>query len=128
MDPERKRWGGGICSKSLSIPEIKILQQIIFIRCEKQVMKCNYIQLLLVMSKKEKLIGRFLEMPTDFHYDEMVKLLAYFGFKETKKGKTSGSRVKFMNLEGVSIMLHKPHPSGILKKYQMKQIKEMLKL
>lgn len=78
------------------------------------------------MSKKEKLISRFLSMPSDFHYDEMVKLLGYFGFNEVKKGKTSGSRVKFENEEGVPIILHKPHPSGIMKKYQMKQIQEIL--
>ena len=67
-------------------------------------------------------------MPTDFHYNEVVKLLGYFGFKEVKKGKTSGSRVKFMNPEYVPIILHKPHPSGIMKKYQLKQIKEVLGL
>jgi hypothetical protein len=49
------------------------------------------------MSKKEKLIARFLSIPSDFHYDKMVKLLGYYGFDEVKKGKTSGSRVKFMN-------------------------------
>ena len=80
------------------------------------------------MPKKEKLIIRFLTMPSDFHYDEVVKLLGYFDFKEVKKGKTSGSRVKFMNKENVPIMLHKPHPSGIMKHYQLKQIKEVLGL
>ncbi|MDH5475802.1 MAG: type II toxin-antitoxin system HicA family toxin [Cyclobacteriaceae bacterium] len=80
------------------------------------------------MSKKDKLIRRFLNMPTDFHYDEMVKLLGYFGFNEVAKGKTSGSRVKFEDSEGVPIMLHKPHPSGIMKMYQMKQVKEVLEL
>lgn len=80
------------------------------------------------MSKRDKLIGRFLSMPSDFHYDEIVKLLGYFGFGEIKKGKTSGSRVKFENQEGVPIMLHKPHPSGLMKRYQMKQIKEILEL
>jgi len=80
------------------------------------------------MSRKEKLIARFLTMSSDFHYDEVVKLLGYFDFKEVKKGKTSGSRVKFMNPEGVPIMLHKPHPSGIMKQYQLKQIKEVLGL
>ena len=67
-------------------------------------------------------------MPSDFHYDEMVKLLGYFDFTEVKKGKTSGSRVKFENEKGVPIMLHKPHPSGLMKMYQMKQIKETLEL
>ena len=78
------------------------------------------------MSRKDKLIARFLAMPSDFHYDEVVKLLGYFDFQAVKKGKTSGSRVKFMNPEGVPIMLHKPHPSGIMKHYQLKQIKEVL--
>ena len=64
------------------------------------------------MSKKEKLIARFLSMPSDFHYDEMVKLVGHFGFKEVKKRKTSGSRVKFMNSEGVPLMMHKPHLQG----------------
>lgn len=80
------------------------------------------------MSKKQKLIDRFLSMPADFHYDEMVKVLGYFGFEEVKIGKTSGSRVKFENSEGVPVMLHKPHPSGIMKKYQIRQVKEILGL
>jgi hypothetical protein len=62
-------------------------------------------------------------MPSDFHFNEVVKLLGYFYFQEVKKGKTSGSRIKFMNPEGDPIMLHKPHPSGIMKRYQLKQIK-----
>jgi len=80
------------------------------------------------MSKKDKLIKRFLSYPNDFHYDEMVKLLGFFNFYEVKKGKTSGSRVKFANDMGIPIILHKPHPTGIMKKYQLKQIKETLGL
>ncbi|MFW5657522.1 MAG: type II toxin-antitoxin system HicA family toxin [Bacteroidota bacterium] len=80
------------------------------------------------MSRKEKLITRFLAMPSDFHYNEVVKLLGYFGFKELNRGKTSGSRVKFINDQGIPIMLHRPHPSGIMKQYQLKQIKEVLGL
>jgi len=90
-----------------------------------------FLQLYLVtfaMNRKEKLIVRFLSMPSDFQYDEMVRLLRYFDFEEVKKGKTSGSRVKFMNPEGIPIMLHKPHPSRIMKHYQLKQIKEVLGL
>ena len=80
------------------------------------------------MNRKQKLIARFLSMPSDFQYEEMVILLRYFDFEEVKKGKTSGSRVKFMNPEGIPIMLHKPHPSRIIKHYQLKQIKEVLGL
>ena len=80
------------------------------------------------MNRKEKLIARFLGMPSDFHYYEVVRLLGYYDFKDVSRGKTSGSRVKFMNSEGVPIMLHKPHPSGTMKQYQLKQIKEVLGL
>lgn len=80
------------------------------------------------MSKQEKLVARFLQLPKDFQFDELTKLLGYYGFTAVKKGKTSGSRVKFMNAEGVVILLHKPHPSGIMKMYQLKQIKEILEL
>lgn len=80
------------------------------------------------MSRKEKLIARFLSMPIDFQYDEIKQLLGYFGFQEIRKGKTSGSRVKFVNAEGVPIMMHKPHPAGLLKRYQLKQIKKILGL
>ncbi len=78
------------------------------------------------ISKEEKLIARFLGEPKDFHYDEMVKLLGYYGYAEVKKGKTSGSRVKFENKNGDIILLHKPHPTGIMKQYQLKQVKEAL--
>lgn len=80
------------------------------------------------MSRKQKLLDRFLSMPTDFHFDELVRLLKHFGYCEVRKGKTSGSRVKFVNKDGVPIILHKPHPDGILKNYQIRQIKEFLGL
>jgi len=77
------------------------------------------------MTQKDKLVARFLTIPADFHYDEVVKLLNYYGFYEVEKGKTSGSRVRFVSKNGVPIM---SHPNGILKKYQLKQIREVLKL
>jgi len=80
------------------------------------------------MSRKDKLVARFISMPSDFHYNELVRLLGYYGFTEVKKGKTSGSRVKFINEDGVPIYMHKPHPSGILKKYQLKNVKDTLGL
>ena len=76
------------------------------------------------MSRKEKLLQRFLSMPKDFRYDEIVKLLNGFGFHEAPTGKTSGSRVRFEHekLIGLPILLHKPHPKNILKSYQLKSI------
>ena len=46
-----------------------------------------------MMGTKEKLIERFRSLPTDFTFDEMEKLLGYFGYERSNKGKTSGSRV-----------------------------------
>ena len=81
-----------------------------------------------VISKRNKLLKRFISEPSDFDYHELVKLLRYFGFYEVKTGKTSGSRVRFENHDGMPIMLHRPHSRGIVKNYQLKQIKEILEL
>lgn len=78
------------------------------------------------MSKKEKLIARLLSCPKDFNYSEAKSLLQFFGFAESNKGKTSGSRVEFVN-GNYTILLHKPHPSGDLKTYQVKQLINELK-
>ena len=74
------------------------------------------------MGTKEKLIERFRSLPTDFTFDEMEKLLGYFGYERSNKGKTSGSRVIFKNQLGRPIMIHKPHPGNIIKGYAMKQV------
>jgi len=79
------------------------------------------------MSKKDKLLNRFLAKPKDFTYDELVKLLNYYGYKEIQKGKTSGSRVAFINKKKHIIMLHKPHPKPEIKNYQLNYIEEELK-
>ena len=42
------------------------------------------------------------------------------------KGKTSGSRVMFVNEKHGCILLHKPHPQKELKAYQIKQLIEIL--
>jgi len=82
----------------------------------------------ILMTRKDKLITRFLALPSDFQYEELVSLLGYFEFREMKTGKTSGSRAKFIDNNGTVILLHKPHPSGIMKHYQLKQVKEILGL
>lgn len=78
-----------------------------------------------LMSKDEKLIRRFLSKSKDFTYDELNKLLTHFGYRE---GKTSGSRVAFINPETKHIIrLHKPHPKPELKKYQLDYIEDELR-
>lgn len=70
------------------------------------------------MSKKEKLINRLKTKPKDFTYNEAKTLLESVGFVESNKGKTSGSRVVFIESKsGLKFELHKPHPGNILKSY-----------
>ena len=78
------------------------------------------------MSKIEKLLERLLSNPKDFTWDELVKLLIHFGYREHVKGKTGGSRRKFVDGQNNIISLHKPHPGNILKTYAIKEIIEHL--
>lgn len=79
------------------------------------------------MTRREKLIKRFLSIPKDFTWEELVTLLSGFGFEEVSTtGKTGGSRRRFLNDGGVIITLHKPHPQNILKRYQIEQIIKIL--
>lgn len=79
------------------------------------------------MSKREKLIQRFLSKPTDFSWAELKSLLEGFGYSLESGGKTGGSRVKFLHAQHPPVILHKPHPTPILKRYQVEQIAEFLK-
>ncbi len=74
------------------------------------------------MSKIEKEIERLKSKPKDFTYDEAKRVLNKFGFIENNKGKTSGSRVKFIDKNNRIIELHKPHPKNVLKAYQINLI------
>jgi hypothetical protein len=77
------------------------------------------------VSKSDKLVKRFKNKPNDFTYDELCRLMKGFGYIEDSKGKSSGSRVCFYNVEtGHVINMHKPHPGSILKKYQIEAILE----
>jgi len=79
------------------------------------------------MSKIDKLIARLKTIPKDFTWDELVKVLKYYGYEElSKKGKTGGSRRKFVNQEKDIISLHKPHPGNIVKQYALKQVLEKI--
>ena len=80
------------------------------------------------MSKFDKLKERLVKKPTDFTYDELRTVLGGFGYQETNKGKTSGSRVAFINTVTKHIIrIHKPHPKNIIKAYALQYIVEELK-
>lgn len=80
------------------------------------------------MSKTEKLLKRLLSSPTDFTYSEFASVLKHLGYKESNRGKTSGSAVAFINHKTSHIIrLHKPHPKPVLKKYQIEEVIDALR-
>lgn len=74
------------------------------------------------MGTKEKLIERLKHLPTDFTFDEAERLLTLFGYAKSDKGKTSGSRVMFIDEQKRKILLHKPHPGNVMKEYTLKKL------
>lgn len=81
------------------------------------------------MSKIEKLLKKLQNkpIPSDFTWEELIKVLKYLGFNIISTGKTGGSRRKFINDNNIVINLHQPHPNNNLKRYQIEQILELLK-
>ena len=80
------------------------------------------------MGQKDKLIAKLKSNPRNFTFEEAETLLSYFGYYRNNKGKTSGSRVMFINDENKSkIVMHKPHPRKELLEYQVKQLVAQLK-
>ena len=80
------------------------------------------------MGTKEKLVERLKRRPTDFTFDEAERLLSMLGYIKSNKGKTSGSRVMFIDKQNHKILLHKPHPGNNLKGYALdKIIKEIVR-
>jgi len=80
------------------------------------------------MSKFDKLKERLLKKPKDFTYDELRTVLIGLGYTESNKGKTSGSRVAFIQQASKHILrIHKPHPQNIIKAYALEYIIDELK-
>jgi hypothetical protein len=86
-----------------------------------QLKTVTFVKKKLKVSTKEKLIERFKRQPKDFTFEELVRLFQIFGFTIDNKGKTSGSRIVFLN-EDKMFGIHKPHPSNIIKEYVMKEV------
>ncbi len=80
------------------------------------------------MSKHEKLTGKLLRLPKNFSYEEMVTMLAGFGYVKVERKRASGSAVMFYHKElNDKIMFHKPHPGNELKRYILELVIEKLK-
>jgi hypothetical protein len=79
------------------------------------------------MTKRDKLIERLLSQPKDFTWAELAKVLNGLGYKEISGGKTGGSRARFIHSSSPPIILHKPHPKPVLKRYQLENIIALLR-
>lgn len=75
------------------------------------------------MSKKEKLMQKFLNTKRNFLWSDLVGVLKNLGFEQFE---AEGSRVDFIKGDLV-VNLHKPHPEKEVKTYALKQVKEKLK-
>jgi len=84
------------------------------------------------MSRDEQTGKTAPEIPNEadrFHLGrfDLKNLLAGFGYELAAGGRTGGSRVRFLHPERPPISMHKPHPTPVLKRYQIEQILEFLK-
>jgi len=78
------------------------------------------------MSRAEKLLARLKNRPSDLSWDELSRALASLGYEEVRRGKTGGSRRRFIHPTAPSIFLHKPHPGNIVKLYAVREIASLL--
>lgn len=75
---------------------------------------------------KGKTGSKIIKKTKDFTYDEMAALLSYFGYDLKQGG--SGSGVKFIKVGSNEVInFHRPHPTGILKRYVLDQVIEKLR-
>jgi len=79
------------------------------------------------MTKRDKLIEKLLSKPKAFTWDELTRVLNGLGYKLVTAGKTGGSRARFVHPSYPPVILHKPHPTKILKRYQLENIIDLLR-
>lgn len=82
------------------------------------------------MSKSDTLLNKLTSKPTpaDFRYSDVKKIMNRFGYIESNKGATSGSRVRFYHPETkAAILLHKPHPGDEMVKAAVESVVKFLK-
>jgi hypothetical protein len=77
------------------------------------------------MSKLQKAVARLLTKPADYTWDELRSLMVGFGYELRTSG---GSGRKFLDPSTKALFfLHEPHPSKILKAYQVRAVVQFLR-
>lgn len=81
------------------------------------------------MSQSQKALDKLLRKPTpqDYRWDDLCALLKSLGFRLQN---AEGSRRHFTGVfDGIErrISTHEPHPSGVLKRYVVREVEEKLR-
>ena len=77
------------------------------------------------MSKLQKAVARLLAKPVDYTWDELQTLMSVLGYELRTSG---GSGRKFYDPATKALLfLHEPHPSRILKAYQIRAVIQFLR-
>jgi hypothetical protein len=77
------------------------------------------------VSKVQKAIARLLAKPVDYTWDELLSLMVSLGYELRTAG---GSGRKFYEPATKALFfLHEPHPSKILKAYQIRAVIQFLR-
>lgn len=77
------------------------------------------------MSKLQTAIARLLGKPVDYTWEELLSLMRALGYELRTSG---GSGRKLFDPEtGALFFLHEPHPSKILKAYQIRAFIQFLR-
>lgn len=78
------------------------------------------------MSRREKAVERFKEMPENYRWDELENLLKSLDYEQKRPGKTAGSRRRFVHATAPAIVLHRPHAGRRVKRYALEYVMEVL--
>ena len=73
-----------------------------------------------VIEQKLKVYGK------DITFSDATTLLEHYGYVQDNKGKTSGSRVRFVMDGHAAILLHRPHPQKELKEYVIRDLHNII--
>ena len=77
------------------------------------------------MARLDKLLARLASKPNDFSWDELCSLMSFLGYQLKTSG---GSGRKFYDPASTAkLFMHQPHPSNILKAYQVRDTLIFLK-
>ena len=79
------------------------------------------------MSSVTGITAKLMSNSHNVTFTEVVRLLCFYGYRISNKGRTSGSRICFYKPGAKVIMMHKPHSRKTLLAYQQKQLVDHLR-